>query len=1704
MFFEDVEKYLSVHHRKKRWLKLFTFLAAIVVFCTTYALILPAITMEKSGCEIPEHVHTEACYTQVSTVSKTRLVCPLEVHEHTQDCYDESGSPVCGYAGLVVHQHDSSCYDEEGNLWCQLPELGTHTHTESCYAVPETADAPVHVHTEDCYTRQRGELICTQAVTEGHTHSEDCYSETRELVCQTPESDGHQHTEACFEPIAAPAAGDEETSAENSSLVCSLEESSGHKHDENCYTTSMALTCGLEKAPGHQHTDECYAWEDVLTCQLSTEPAEEPEPAAPVLVCGSQEIILHTHTAACLDGSGKPVCGKPQVLAHQHSADCFQTVEEPADTETLTCTNTDEDHSHTALCYGSWELSCGLEEHVHTMECSADPTADVETAQEWEQSFAEVRLTGEWPVDVLAIAKTQLGYAESEKNYVVGEDGVCRGYSRYGDWFGCPYGDWCAMFASFCIHYAEVEGMPLDMSCPSWIEELRALELYRPARSEDPQQQYTPSAGDLVFYDWEQDGIADHVGLVAEVTPATEAEAAKLITLEGNVEDRVQYMGYALDNPVILGFGQLLEQSFFCGKTGHAHTADCGGEGVCPLEEHIHTDACFTENAVVSDQERLAELIALIDALPTSEEVEEKLAALEEAEDEEGYAAYFEEVRKQCVPVYIFYEALDPQLQELVTNRDKLFALEWLWSAMTYALTDTLNVTAVNSHNYSATIIYHSSSGMSVGNNTSGEKDYKYWTAVVVELENGRYVVKQIVAANGTSKSSLYASGNGFILLFHTNNVSASLNANVGDTVTMSSDFWKTNHSYTGTVYGTVTFTSFSAQPKPDKDNSGKLTIVPGADTREMIEVNLYDYGTNINDLYNGDHNYPGFQQEYGSTNVGDSFSQWSSFNFGNNITADLAAGHSGVTNAGGDINRTENGANSPISGAMQTTLGADGYPALADGTSLGYLFSSSTYAAKKNSQSINGLFQYNERTGAYSFNSRENHAQFNAGSDTFTLYQQIISSNFMMYPFGNFLPFNDIVHLSAQASTIDKAYLEAIASSAQYKYNNGAVEAYGTLSTQLRKFIGLMDKAYPGGWTAVDCMNEYFRAARIPGRFTNGEPNVNGVPLVQKLYSIDYDEPTDFYFGMEMKMNFMQPKGGLTGIDGQQPMVFYFTGDDDVWVYVDGVLFLDLSGIHRHVGGEIDFVNGLVKYYTLDVSTGDVGTTPYKTVPFSDLVSTGLNSKGTFADYSKHSFNFYYMERGAGSGVCRMNFNFPLLRKNTISVTKELSVDEQDKLPLLGNPDFRFQILRENGAELFIAEGTPYDILDTAGNKIGDGTVGTDGVFTLKANQTAVFSNIAENAGRYFVRELLKPKDFAQYGTIQVNGTSQTTNYDVTVNNESFKGVDSPVQDVSDGSTSFHFNNQVTFNKLGSLSIGKTLTSYSPARSIPQFDFEVTLDGAPLPVGTVYTVGTESHTVTLAGIISLAPDETAVITNILSGSRFTVRETAASSADYVVTYFVNDAEPVQAEDGVSGVIQTNTETRISVNNAEQGATVTIPIQKTLQAPDGEEHSYRFCLEQVTDQGGVTPVEPAFTRELTIPVCLDPANGAFEIGYPKAGLGDLPQTFYYKITETPDRVGEPDTSFDPAVYIVQVTVTDNGGTLSASVTKVWKDSEELTASDGQVLAVAFTNTIVRYELPETGGAGTTLHTTGGLALIFCAAILLYIHTKRRKEDSPSS
>ena len=348
----DAEKYTKAHQRKKRWHQVVTVLACVVVFCTTYALILPAITMEKQ-CDIPEHTHTEACYTQVTSVEKKVPVCSaetLEIHQHADSCYDADGNLICGYANFVVHHHDAACYDENGVLWCPLPEIEGHQHSDSCYFVPEQDPQTVHTHTDACYTQERGDLICQE-----HMHTDACYTETTVLICGLEESAGHQHDESCMD--------------ENGEIICGLECSEGHQHSENCYETSRELTCGIDSA--HQHTDDCYEWSRVLTCDLPTESAESTavEDAEPVLVCTKPEIVLHRHTSDCFDADGNLICGQIQVLEHQHTDACFETVTEPIDTEALTCTNTDPDHVHTALCYGTWELTCGMEEHTHTESC---------------------------------------------------------------------------------------------------------------------------------------------------------------------------------------------------------------------------------------------------------------------------------------------------------------------------------------------------------------------------------------------------------------------------------------------------------------------------------------------------------------------------------------------------------------------------------------------------------------------------------------------------------------------------------------------------------------------------------------------------------------------------------------------------------------------------------------------------------------------------------------------------------------------------------------------------------------------------------------------------------------------------------------------------------------------------------------------------------------------------------------------------------------------------------------------------------------------------------------------------------------------------------------------------------------------------------------------------------------------------------------
>ena len=100
-----------------------------------------------------------------------------------------------------------------------------------------------------------------------------------------------------------------------------------------------------------------------------------------------------------------------------------------------------EEHIHSEEC-----IDCTIEEHTHVASCYSDITADIETSDDWEMSLADMTRGPTTKENVVLVAESQLGVKESTLNFQVDANGIRRGITRYGQWYGNPYGDWSAMF----------------------------------------------------------------------------------------------------------------------------------------------------------------------------------------------------------------------------------------------------------------------------------------------------------------------------------------------------------------------------------------------------------------------------------------------------------------------------------------------------------------------------------------------------------------------------------------------------------------------------------------------------------------------------------------------------------------------------------------------------------------------------------------------------------------------------------------------------------------------------------------------------------------------------------------------------------------------------------------------------------------------------------------------------------------------------------------------------------------------------------------------------------------------------------------------------------------------------------------------------------------------------------------------------------
>lgn len=176
-------KYLLLWKRKKYWHKIVGVLACLVVFCTTYALILPAITIEKMAyCGTEEHQHDESCYT-----TSKKLICGLE--EQTEPQAAEGN----GEADLSAGKEGEEAEIADGSY------AGSHVHTEECYEYEAILTCPLeeHTHTVECYTAKNEETETANAETSEEEPEEEAQQadaeENAEENTGTLEADGETY-----------------------------------------------------------------------------------------------------------------------------------------------------------------------------------------------------------------------------------------------------------------------------------------------------------------------------------------------------------------------------------------------------------------------------------------------------------------------------------------------------------------------------------------------------------------------------------------------------------------------------------------------------------------------------------------------------------------------------------------------------------------------------------------------------------------------------------------------------------------------------------------------------------------------------------------------------------------------------------------------------------------------------------------------------------------------------------------------------------------------------------------------------------------------------------------------------------------------------------------------------------------------------------------------------------------------------------------------------------------------------------------------------------------------------------------------------------------------------------------------------------------------------------------------------------------------
>ena len=444
-------------------------------------------------------------------------------------------------------------------------------------------------------------------------------------------------------------------------------------------------------------------------------------------------------------------------------------------------------------------------------------------------------------------------------------------------------------------------------------------------------------------------------------------------------------------------------------------------------------------------------------------------------------------------------------------------------------------------------------------------------------------------------------------------------------------------------------------------------------------------------------------------------------------------------------------------------------------GHNLGELFSDSYIkGGSDNKYQFNNLFLQSvyDETGFYKYSCFENYAYLPSGSTDFTVYEQIgtpsnrvndqYNSTNDNFGRGQFMPYNPI------------------GSSMEYRLNLRDPDL-GDISSSDPRYA---ERVY------------YIENESAP----SGTYNVDSVPDYVNNYNStmsDSNNPetyANYFFGMTMEAKFTQNPGGIA--ENGDPMVYEFNGDDDLWIYIDGVLVLDLGGVHDAFRGKINFQNGKV---TSNAANGqdtyikqmfkEAGRFPdgtaWKDSRADEYFTNGGKTSdgkliGTFKDYSTHDFKMYYMERGASASNLFMQFNLPVLTESQFRVKKEMPETKTGQTIQSKYADafFYYEAYKDEGNGLVKCKQS--DFQKTEGGK----TVSTakyeddnsdvvwkssspdETKFELKPGQTAIFPASSDSVSWYVVEvepetgsEMLSMYDISNSDQDTTDTTGATAN---------------------------------------------------------------------------------------------------------------------------------------------------------------------------------------------------------------------------------------------------------------------------------------------------------------------------------------------------------